>query len=104
MLLEETSELSLEPAIKGRFDGSKRVFPSGVAKKYVDTLLGRQSLNTNQRQCSLVRRGWSATWREARVSCLTAGRSARAQGRRKIAGGAWISLSGGTPSGRRDSR
>jgi hypothetical protein len=40
----------------------------------------------------------------ARVSCLTAGRSARAQGRRKIAGGAWISLPGGTPSGRRDPR
>jgi hypothetical protein len=33
-----------------------------------------------------------------------AGRFARAQGRRKIAGGAWISLSGGTPSGRRDPR
>jgi hypothetical protein len=33
-----------------------------------------------------------------------AGRSARTQGRRKIAGGAWISLPGGTPSGRRDPR
>jgi hypothetical protein len=33
-----------------------------------------------------------------------AGRSARAQGRRKITGGAWISLPGGTPSGRRDPR
>jgi hypothetical protein len=32
--------------------------------------------------------GRSATWSEAKVSCLTAGRSARAQGRRKIAGGA----------------
>jgi hypothetical protein len=40
----------------------------------------------------------------ARVPCLTTGRSARAQGRRKIAGGAWISLLGGTPSGRRDPR
>jgi hypothetical protein len=74
--------------------------------------------------------GRSATWREAavlsgqartvrgagpdgqrpgvgaRVPCLTAraGRSARAQGRWKIAGGAWISLPGGTPSGRRDPR
>jgi hypothetical protein len=47
MLLGETSELSLEPAIEGRFDGSIYVFPSGVAKKYVDTFLGRQSLNTN---------------------------------------------------------
>jgi hypothetical protein len=33
-----------------------------------------------------------------------AGRSVRVQGRRKIAGGAWISLPGGTPSGRRDPR
>jgi hypothetical protein len=39
-----------------------------------------------------------------RVPCLTAGRSARAQGRRKTADGAWISLPGGTPSGRRDPR
>jgi hypothetical protein len=75
-----------------------------------------------------LRAGWSATWREAavlsgqartvrgtgpdgprpgagaRVPCLTVGRSTRAQGRRKIAGGAWISLPGGTPSGRRDPR
>jgi hypothetical protein len=42
----------------------------------VDTLFGRQSLNTNQRQCSLHRGGRSAAWREARVPCLTAGRSA----------------------------
>jgi hypothetical protein len=48
--------------------------------------------------------GRSATWCEARVSCLTVGRSARAQGRRKIADGAWISLPGGTLSGRRDPR
>jgi hypothetical protein len=40
----------------------------------------------------------------ARVPCLTAGRSARAQGRRKTADDAWISLPGGTPSGRRDPR
>jgi hypothetical protein len=40
MLLGETSELSLEPAIEGRFDGSRYVFPSGVAKKYVDTFFG----------------------------------------------------------------
>jgi hypothetical protein len=39
MLLGEISELSLEPAIEGRFDASILVFPSGVAKKYVDTLL-----------------------------------------------------------------
>jgi hypothetical protein len=56
----ETSELSLEPAIEGRFDGSRCVVPSGVAKKYVDAFLGRQSLNTNQRRCSLHRGGQSA--------------------------------------------
>jgi hypothetical protein len=33
-----------------------------------------------------------------------AGRSTCVQGRRKIAGGAWISRPGGTPSGRRDPR
>jgi hypothetical protein len=32
MLLGETSELSLEPAIEGRFDRSRCVVPSGVAK------------------------------------------------------------------------
>jgi hypothetical protein len=32
MLLGEISELSLEPAIKGRFDESIFVVPSGVAK------------------------------------------------------------------------
>ena len=35
---------------------------------------------------------------------LQAGRSASAQGVAKVAGGAWISLPGGTPSGRRDPR
>jgi hypothetical protein len=32
MLLGETSELSLEPAIEGRFDGSRCVVPNRVAK------------------------------------------------------------------------
>jgi hypothetical protein len=39
MLLGETSELSLQPAIEGRFDRSKYAVPSGVAKKYVDAFL-----------------------------------------------------------------
>jgi hypothetical protein len=74
------------------------------------------------------RAGRSTTWREAEVLSGKArtvrdlvqepgfpawrpdgprpgaGRSARAQGRRRIAGGAWISLPGGTLSGRRDPR
>jgi hypothetical protein len=56
----ETSELSLEPAIEGLFDGFRCVVPSGVTKKYVDTFLGRQTLNKNQQQRSLHRRGRSA--------------------------------------------
>jgi hypothetical protein len=60
MLLGEISELSLEPAIEGRFDDSVFVFSSGVAKKYVDAFLERQILKKNRRQCSLVRRGLSA--------------------------------------------
>jgi hypothetical protein len=39
ILLVETSELSFELAIEGRFDRSICVVPSGVAKKYVDTVL-----------------------------------------------------------------
>jgi hypothetical protein len=67
ILMVETSELSFESAIEGRFDRSICVFPSGVAKKYVDTFLGRQSLNTNQRRCSLHRGRRSAAWCDARV-------------------------------------
>jgi hypothetical protein len=47
MLLGEISELPLEPAIEGRFDESIFVVPSGVAKKYVDAFLERQTLNKN---------------------------------------------------------
>jgi hypothetical protein len=60
ILLVETSELSFEPAIEGRFDRSICVVPSGVAKKYVDVFSERQTLNKNRRWCSLVRRGRSA--------------------------------------------
>jgi hypothetical protein len=60
ILLGEISELSLEPAIEGRFDESIYVFPSGVAKKYVDAFFGRQTLNKNHRRCSLRRGGRSA--------------------------------------------
>jgi hypothetical protein len=62
ILLVETSELSFEPAIEGRFDRSICVFPSGVAKKYVDAFSECQILKKNRRRCSLVRRGRSATW------------------------------------------
>jgi hypothetical protein len=60
MLLREISELSLEPAIEGRFDASIFVFPSGVAKKYVDAFSERQILKKNQRRYLLNhRRGLS---------------------------------------------
>jgi hypothetical protein len=60
MLLGKISELSLEPAIQGRFDEFRCVFPSGVAKKYVGTFLEAPITQKNQRRCSLVRRGRSA--------------------------------------------
>jgi hypothetical protein len=82
MSLGETSELSLEPAIEGQFDGSRRVFPSGVAKKYVDTFWGaNHSTRTSGGALCTGADGprpgveRSAAWREARVSCLTAERS-----------------------------
>jgi hypothetical protein len=121
-----------------RFIGNKNYerFPEVIGELYskiiyfvcVDAFSERQILKKNRRRCSLVRRGRSATWREAAVLsgqartvrglgpngprpgagawvlCLTAGRSARAQGRRKSPAAAWISLPGGTPSGRRDPR
>jgi hypothetical protein len=85
MLLGEISELSLEPAIEGRFDESIFVFPSGVAKKYVDAFLERQTLNKNRggALCTgadgpRARAGQSAAWCEARRCSLhRGGRSAR---------------------------
>jgi hypothetical protein len=62
MLLGEISELSLEPAIEGRFDDSVFVVPSRVTKKYIDAFSERQILKKNRRWCSLVRRGRSAAW------------------------------------------
>jgi hypothetical protein len=85
MLLGETSELSLEPTIEGRFDRSKNVFPNGVTKKYVDAFLERQTLNKNRGGAlctgadgSRARAGRSAAWCEARRCSLhRGGRSAR---------------------------
>jgi hypothetical protein len=68
ILLVEISELSFEPAIESRFDRSICVFPSRVAKKYVDAFLERQTLNKN--------RG-SALWSGADGPHAGDGRSAR---------------------------
>ena len=88
MLLGEISELSLEPAIEGRFDDSVFVFPSGVAKKYVDAFSERQILKKNRRRCSLHRggrsargAGRSAAWCEARWYSLRRGGLSAAWGR-----------------------
>jgi hypothetical protein len=72
ILLGETSELSLEPAIEGRSDGSICVVPSGVTKKCVGTDSGANHCVENQRRCSLHRRGWS-TARGRTVDDLTQG-------------------------------
>jgi hypothetical protein len=109
ILLVETSDLSFEPAIEGRFDRSICVVPSGVAKKYVDAFLERQTLNKNRggalctgadgpragagrsaawceaRRCSLHRGGWSAQGPDgprpgARLGLLPDSRTIRALG------------------------
>jgi hypothetical protein len=83
-LLVETSELSFEPAIEGRFDRSICVVPSGVAKKYVDAFL---EAPITSKEPAAVLTGQARTVRgtgpngprsgaRARVPCLTAGRSA----------------------------
>jgi hypothetical protein len=57
ILLVETSELSFEPAIEGRFDRSICVVPSGVAKKYVDAFPECQTLNKTVRARGRTVRG-----------------------------------------------
>jgi hypothetical protein len=80
MLLGEISELSLEPAIEGRFDEPRCVFPCGVAKKYVDAFSERQTLNKNRGGALCTGpdgphagAGRSATWCEARWCSLRKG-------------------------------
>jgi hypothetical protein len=104
MLLGEISELSLEPAIEGRFDASIFVFPSGVAKKYVDTFLEAPITQKNQRRCSLVRRGRSVA-QDRTVCDLARGGGALwsgADGPRHRAGrsATWCRSSGSLPDGR----
>jgi hypothetical protein len=57
ILLGETSELSLEPAIEGRSNRSICDFSSGVAKKYVGADSGANHCVENRWQCSLWSRG-----------------------------------------------
>jgi hypothetical protein len=85
ILLVETSELSFEPAIESRFDRSICVFPSGVAKKYVDAFLKHQTLNKNRggALCTgadgpRAGAGRSAAWYEARGTLCTGVDSPRA--------------------------
>jgi hypothetical protein len=88
MLLGEISELSLEPAIEGRFDELRYVVPSGVAKKYVDAFSERQTLNKNRggALCTgadgpRAGAGRSAAWCEARWCSLRKGGLSAAWGR-----------------------
>jgi hypothetical protein len=48
--------------------------------------------------------GRSTTWHRARCPCLTCRTVRACAGAAEFTGGAWISLSGGTPSGRRELR
>jgi hypothetical protein len=49
MLLGETSELSFEPAIEGRFDRAYTNFPSEVAKKCVGADSGANHCDEKRR-------------------------------------------------------
>ena len=62
VLLEETSELSFEPAIEGRSDTSSREFPSRVAKKCV---------NADRAPITAMRTGSGALCGGLDGSCLT---------------------------------
>jgi hypothetical protein len=62
ILLGETSELSLEPAIEGRPDRSICAITHAVAKKCVGTDSDDNHCVENQLHCALRRRGRSATW------------------------------------------
>jgi hypothetical protein len=55
ILLGGTLELSLEPTIEGRSDGSICAIPNGVAKKCVGTDTGANHCDDNRRRCSLHR-------------------------------------------------
>jgi hypothetical protein len=100
-LLEQKYDTVLSESSTGINNNMRNRFIS------VDAVSERQTLNKN---CGGAL--WLGAARHgagARVLCLTAralgaGRSARTQRRRKSPAAAWISLPGGTPSGRRDPR
>jgi hypothetical protein len=80
------------------------MFPSGVAKKYVDAFLERQILKKNRRRCSLVRRGRSAA-RSRTVRDLVRGGGALWSGAdglwpRAGRSATWCRSTGSLPDGR----
>jgi hypothetical protein len=104
IFLVETSELSFEPAIEGRFDKSICVVPSGVTKKYVDTFLEAPITSKEPWRCSLVRRGRSAAQGRT-VRDLARGSGALWSGadgpRHRVGRSAtWCRSSGSLPDGR----
>jgi hypothetical protein len=112
MLLGEMSELSFESSIKGRSDRSSREVPSGVTKKCVGVDLGTNT-SGSALYCSVdgtqPMAGRSAIWRRAESSLLMS-RTVHTcwqdgplvHGRAVFANSTWISLLGGTLSGRRE--
>jgi hypothetical protein len=118
ILLGETSELSLEPAIEDRSDGFICVVPCGVAKKCVGAFLGANHCVRTDSGALCTGAdgprpgaGRNVTWGRARVSCLM-GRTVcayRPDGPRVRRGGEGrrrcLDLAPGRdPSGRRDPR
>jgi hypothetical protein len=91
MLLVEILVWSLEPAIYGSiFSRSRHLVPSGVAKSMLTPF--RAPITITRTGGGALCRGAdgprpgarrSATWYRGLVPCLTVGRSARAQGRRR---------------------
>jgi hypothetical protein len=128
--LEETASSDFISSISSGATIVSGAATNGCTDAFMDTidwwdvprcwrLFGAPNTQQEPWRCSMVRRGRSMArgrmvhdlaqglkfpaWR-SNGPCPGAGRSVRAQGRRKIAGGAWISLPEGTPSGRRDPR
>jgi hypothetical protein len=111
MLLGEISKLSPKPAIEGRFDESECVFPAESPKSMLTPFWSaKHSIRTGGgAHCA----GADGPRPGVRLGFLSDGRTVRALGpegpRVRRGGGrspavAWISLPGGTPSGRRDPR
>jgi hypothetical protein len=102
MLLGETSEWSLEPAIKGQSDRSSRLVSCGVGKKCVGTDLDANLCEVYQRRCSLWQRGRSAACGGSEVFSVPNRTVRVCVEAAAFAHNTWIWPPGRTPTGRRD--